>query len=141
MVNNYNWPTELTGLAYIGIGAGFFLGLAAVAKLSDATVVRMTKANNGVSEPEMRLPACVFFACFIPISFFWYGWTADKHVFWLVPLLGLIPFGFGMMGIFIPIQTYLIDCFPEFAASAVAGLTVRFAFSSFLPLFIHTPRF
>lgn len=42
----------------------------------------MTKANNGVFEPEMRLPACIFFACFIPISFFWYGWSieGDVHV-------------------------------------------------------------
>jgi len=34
-----------------------------VAKISDATVIRMTRANNGVFEPEMRLPACIFFAC------------------------------------------------------------------------------
>lgn len=41
----------------------------------------MTKANNGVFEPEMRLPSCIFFAFFIPITFFWYGWTADKGVY------------------------------------------------------------
>lgn len=40
----------------------------------------MTKANNGVFEPEMRLPACIFFACFIPISFFWYGWSIQAGV-------------------------------------------------------------
>lgn len=131
----YHWNPEICGLAYLGIGIGFFSGLAAVAKLSDATVVRMTKANGGVMEPEMRLPACVVFACFIPISFFWYGWTADKHVFWIVPIIGLIPFGFGMMGIFIPIQTYLIDSFPMFAASAVAALTAsRSLFGAILPL-------
>jgi hypothetical protein len=40
-----------------------------------------------------------------------------------------------MMGIFIPIQTYTIDSFPSFAASAVAALTVsRSAFGAFLPL-------
>jgi hypothetical protein len=49
-------------------------------QISDKTVVRMTKANNGVFEPEMRLPACIFFACWVPVTFFWYGWTADKHV-------------------------------------------------------------
>lgn len=40
----------------------------------------MTKANNGIFEPEMRLPACIFFACFIPISFFWYGWSIQAGV-------------------------------------------------------------
>jgi hypothetical protein len=77
---SYGWRPEICGLAYMGVGLGFFLSLVTVAKLSDATVVRMTKANNDVFEPEMRLPACVFFAMFIPITFFWYGWTAAKHV-------------------------------------------------------------
>lgn len=40
-----------------------------------------------------------------------------------------------MMGIFIPIQTYVIDAFPQFAASGVAALTVmRSLFGAFLPL-------
>ncbi|KAG0649296.1 MFS transporter cpaT [Hyphodiscus hymeniophilus] len=134
-INTYNWQPDICGLAYIGLGIGFLLGLGVVAKISDATVVRMTKANNGVFEPEMRLPACIFFAFFIPMTFFWYGWSADKGVHWIVPIIGLIPFGFGMMGIFIPIQTYTIDSFPTFAASGIAALTVsRSIFGAFLPL-------
>jgi multidrug resistance protein len=134
-VGSYHWDPELTGLAYIGLGLGFMTSLILVARISDVTVVRMTKANNGVFEPEMRLPACIFFACFIPISFFWYGWAADKGVHWIVPILGLMPFGFGMMGIFIPIQTYTIDAFSQYAASGVAALTVsRSLFGAFLPL-------
>lgn len=40
-----------------------------------------------------------------------------------------------MMGIFIPIQTYVIDSFPAFAASGIAALTVsRSLFGAFLPL-------
>jgi MFS family permease len=151
-IETYHWQPDICGLAYIGIGIGFFLGIAVVAKLSDATVVKMTKSNNGVFEPEMRLPACIFFAFFVPITFFWYGWTAEKEVHvsisisslivciliyfqWIVPIIGLIPFGFGMMGIFMPIQTYVIDSFPMFAASGVAALTVsRSLFGAFLPL-------
>ncbi|KAF5874111.1 putative mfs multidrug transporter protein [Botrytis fragariae] len=133
--DKYHWAPELGGLAYIGLGFGFFLGLVVVARISDVTVVRMTKANNGIFEPEMRLPACIFFACFIPISFFWYGWSIQAGVHWIVPIIGLIPFGFGMMGIFIPIQTYVIDSFPSFAASGIAALTVsRSLFGAFLPL-------
>lgn len=133
--DSYGWSAEICGLAYLPLGFGFMTGLIAVAKLSDATVVRMTKTNNDVFEPEMRLPACIFFACFVPVSFFWYGWAADKQVFWLVPELGLVPFGIGMIGIFIPIQTYMIDSFPMFAASAVAALTAsRSLFGALLPL-------
>jgi multidrug resistance protein len=131
----YGWNPEICGLAYMGVGLGFFLGLATVAKLSDATVIRMTKANGGQFEPEMRLPSMVFFAAFIPITFFWYGWAAYYKVHWIVPILGLAPFGFGMIGVFMPIQTYLIDSFPEYAASALAALTAsRSLFGAFLPL-------
>jgi MFS family permease len=131
----YHWPVELCGLAYLGMGVGFMVGLVVVAKTSDATVVRLTKANNNVYEPEMRLASSIVFAFFIPISFFWYGWTAEKHVHWIVPLIGLAPFAFGMMGIFLPIQTYFIDAGGPYAASAVAGLTaLRCLFGAFLPL-------
>lgn len=134
-ISTYHFQPEICGLAYIGLGVGFFSGITVVAKLSDKTVVRMTKANNDVFEPEMRLPACIFFAFFVPITFFWYGWSADKHTHWIVPMIGLVPFGFGMMGIFIPIQTYVIDSFPQFAASGIAALTVsRSLFGAFLPL-------
>jgi len=80
-IDTYKWAPDICGLAYIGLGIGFFAGLFTVAKISDVTVVKMTKANNGVFEPEMRLPACLFFACFIPITFFWYGWSVEKHVY------------------------------------------------------------
>ncbi|KAH8817336.1 major facilitator superfamily domain-containing protein [Xylogone sp. PMI_703] len=134
-INSYGFAIELCGLAYLGPGIGFALGLIAFAKTSDKTIIRLTKANNGVYQPEMRLASCLFFALFIPISFFWYGWTTDKRVHWIVPIIGLIPFGFGLMGIFAPIQTYFIDAGGPYAASAVAGLTAcRCLMAAFLPL-------
>ncbi|KAF2661320.1 MFS general substrate transporter [Lophiostoma macrostomum CBS 122681] len=134
-IRTYGWSAEITGLAYLGVGIGFFMGIIFVARTSDATIIAMTKRNNGVYEPEMRLPTCVFFGFLIPISFFWYGWTTDKHVHWIVPIIGLLPFGFGMMGIFAPIQTYLIDAFPRYAASAIAGMTaIRCLMGALLPL-------
>ena len=131
----YHWDSELCGLAYLGVGVGFFAGLIAVERTSDPTVVRLTKANNGVYQPEMRLATCLFYALFVPVSFFWYGWSADKHTHWIVPILGLLPFGFGTMGIFAAIQTYFIDAAGQYAASAMAGLTAtRCIFAAFLPL-------
>ncbi|EEA19316.1 hypothetical protein TMatcc_009453 [Talaromyces marneffei ATCC 18224] len=134
-INTYHWQPELCGLAYLGLGLGCMTGIITVAKTSDATIIRLTKANNGVYEPEMRLASCVLFALFVPISFFWYGWSADYAVHWIVPILGLIPFGFGMMGILIPVQTYFIDVGGHFAASALSGLTAfRCLFGGLLPL-------
>ncbi|CAG7921632.1 unnamed protein product [Penicillium olsonii] len=133
--SQYGFSVGLSGLAYLGIGFGFMAGLAFIALTSDRVVVRLTKQNNGQFEPEMRLPMMIFFSCIIPISFFWYGWTADKHVFWIVPIIGMFPFGLGMMGVYMPIQTYVIDCYPAYAASANATLTAtRSLVGALLPL-------
>ena len=95
----------------------------------------MTKENGGVYEPEMRLPFCLFFALLMPITFFWYGWAADKQTHWIVPVIGLFPFGFGILGVWQPIQAYLIDAYLPFAASALAAFTVlRSVVAAFLPL-------
>ncbi|OCK76525.1 MFS general substrate transporter [Lepidopterella palustris CBS 459.81] len=134
-IQTYGWRPELCGLAYLGIGIGFFLGIVIVARTSDKTAIRLTKANSGIYEPEMRLPTCVFYGMLVPISFFWYGWAVDKHVHWVVPIIALMPYGIGLMGIIIPIQTYLIDAFPKYAASAFAALVVfRCSFGAMLPL-------
>ncbi|KAJ5176995.1 uncharacterized protein N7482_002872 [Penicillium canariense] len=133
--NQYGFSTGLSGLAYMGIGLGFMLGLGTIAMTSDRVVVKLTQRNGGKFEPEMRLPAMIFYACFLPISFFWYGWTVDKNVHWIAPIIGMMPFGFGMMGIYLPIQTYVIDCYPSYAASANATLTTsRSLVGALLPL-------
>ncbi|KAF2856187.1 membrane transporter [Plenodomus tracheiphilus IPT5] len=134
-IQTYGWSPQITGLAYLGIGIGNFMGIAVVARTSDATIIRLAKRNNGVYEPEMRLPLCVFFGALIPIAFFIYGWTTYYKVHWIVPIISLVPFGFGLMGIFAPLQTYMIDCFPQYAASAVAAITaLRCLFGAMLPL-------
>ena len=134
-ISTYGWAPELSGLAFLGLGVGFFVGLAITGASSDKVIITLTHKNNDVYEPEMRLPFMGIFCLLIPISFFWYGWSAETGVQWIVPTLGLIPFGAGMIGIFIAIQTYLIDAFTLYSASAVAALTVsRSLFGALLPL-------
>jgi hypothetical protein len=50
-------------------------------------------------------------------------------------LLGLFPLGVDKLGIFAPIQTYVIDSFPQYAASALTGLSLlRYLFGVLSPL-------
>lgn len=120
----YGWSIGITGLIYICLGMGNLTGWAVVTALSDRGVVRRTKRNNGVFQPEMRLPLSIYSSFFLPITFFWYGWAAHYRVHWIVPVLGLFPFSYGIIGIFTPLTTYLIDCYPMYAASAIAANTV-----------------
>ncbi|CRK33581.1 hypothetical protein BN1708_006078 [Verticillium longisporum] len=117
------------------MGIGYGVSLALFNYISDRTVIRLTAANHGVYEPEMRLPDCVYFACLLPLTFFWYGWSAYAQVHWISPILSLLPFGLGLVGVWQPIQAYIIDAFPEYAASALAAFTVfRSVVAAFLPL-------
>ncbi|KIW97585.1 uncharacterized protein Z519_01169 [Cladophialophora bantiana CBS 173.52] len=131
----YLWSPDLTGLAYIGLGLGLLCGQALFGLSSDRIIIRLTHANDGVYQPEMRLTMCLLYAFFVPISFFWYGWSIQAKVHWIVPIIGLLPFGFGMIGIFTSIQTYIIDSYSRYAASGIASVTVtRSFFGAFLPL-------
>jgi MFS family permease len=131
----YGWSVGTTGLVYICLGAGNFSGWAVVTLTSDKGVVKRTKANNGVFEPEMRLPLTIYFGFLLPITFFWYGWTTYYQTHWIAPILSLFPFSFGIMGLFLPIMTYLVDCYPMYAASAIAANTVfRSLVGALLPM-------
>ncbi|TDZ31798.1 MFS transporter prlG [Colletotrichum spinosum] len=133
--DQYDFSVRITGLVYIPLGIGYILGMACFSLLSDKTVVRMTEANNGMFEPEMRLPDCIWFAMLLPATFFWYGWTAEFKVHWAAPVVGLLPFGIAILGIWQPIQAYIIDAYPSFAASALAAFTVfRSVVAAFLPM-------
>ncbi|KAF6829416.1 major facilitator superfamily transporter [Colletotrichum plurivorum] len=131
----YGFSVGNTGLVYIPLGIGYIVGMACFSFLSDRTVVRMTRANDGVFEPEMRLPDCIWFAMLLPVTFFWYGWTAEFKTHWAAPVIGLLPFGIAILGIWQPIQAYIIDAYPSFAASGLAAFTVfRSVVAAFLPM-------
>ncbi|KAI0161788.1 major facilitator superfamily domain-containing protein [Hypoxylon sp. FL1284] len=133
--HRYHWSTGASGLVFISIGLGYMVGLWAFSMLSDRTVVRLTRANNGVFKPEFRLTVMIWYSFLCPLAFFWYGWTAETRAHWVVPVIGLFPLGFGVIGVFMPTQAYIIDAYPAYAASGIAAFTVlRSVVAAFLPL-------
>ncbi|KAJ2914534.1 hypothetical protein MD484_g5878, partial [Candolleomyces efflorescens] len=116
----YGFKAGVGGLAYLGLGIGFLLATICGAKFADAIYQTLSARNGGVGTPEYRIPALFFGSWFVPIGLFWYGWSADAKLHWIMPIIGSGIFGFGMMTTFLPIQLYLVDSF-EFAASAVAA--------------------
>ncbi|KAI0549243.1 MFS general substrate transporter [Xylaria curta] len=131
----YGFPTSLTGLIYLALGLGYLIGIWTFSLLSDRTVLRLTKRNKGIFEPEMRLYLVVYYACLCPVTFFWYGWTTYYKVHWIAPILSLIPFGVAILGVYLPTQAYIIDAYPLYSASGLAAFTVlRSIVAAFLPL-------
>ncbi|KAB2570312.1 Efflux pump rdc3 [Lasiodiplodia theobromae] len=132
----YGFSSGTVGLTYIGIGIGMILGLAMVGKLSDATL-RKVKASGGAMKPEHRLPFLLTgppAAC-IPAGLLIYGWTTEYHKHWAIALFGTMLIGFGLLACMMCVQTYLVDAYTQYAASAMAANAVlRSVFGAVLPL-------
>lgn len=64
-----------------------------------------------------------------------YGWTAEKHLHWVLPMIGNGIMSFGMIGIVMCVQTYLVDAYTLYAASVTAASAVlRSLLAAVLPL-------
>jgi MFS family permease len=132
----YGFSTFAAGLVFIAGGIGTLLGLLYTSKFSDRTVRKHTAAGKAVT-PEDRLSLIITLpgALSFPLGLFVYGWSVEQHVHWIVPEIGTAITGFGSILIFISIQTYLIDAFEEYAASAVgANAVLRGTVGALLPL-------
>jgi hypothetical protein len=130
----YGFNTGEAGLAYLGLGVGFCLGQLTVMPFSNWYLGRQQKLR-GSSKPEDRLPPLILGSCLLPIGLFWYGWSAQAHAYWLVPIIGTVFIGFGILYVFLPVQMYLIDAYTIYAASAIATNTVvRSIFGTTVPL-------
>ena len=145
----YHFGQGTVGLTYLGIGVGCLIGVIIFGIASDK--ILKAKSKNGEMKAEYRLPPMIPGSFVIPIgcesatsacytfsadmTVFLYGWTAEKHVFWLAPIIGTGLVGVGLLATFMPIQTYLVDAFTIYAASALAANTVlRSLVGALLPL-------
>ncbi|KAI6791545.1 MFS general substrate transporter [Hortaea werneckii] len=135
--DNYGFSQGTVGLVYIGCGIGMLLGLAILGKTSDPLMQYLARKHNGGKvKPEYRLPMLIYAGPTIPLGLFLYGWTAQYHIQWAVPLLGTLFVGMGLIAAFMCINTYLVDTFTIYAASAMAANTVlRSLFGATFPLF------
>lgn len=135
-VTRYGMSTGIGSLNFISMGVGFFLGTQITAPLNDALYRRLKKRNNGVGKPEFRVPIMVPASLLVPIGLFWYGWSAQSQVHWIMPNIGAAIFCAGVIIGFQCIQTYLVDSYTRYAASAIAAATVLRSLAGFgFPLF------
>jgi MFS family permease len=154
----YGFTLGQVGLTYLGIVIGYALA-AVTFIIVDKTIY--AKAKQRVSEkgkippPEERLYSCMIGSALMPISLFWFAWTANGDIHWIVPVLAGIPFGWGLVLLFVSSRLnfhsdfhinailqigascYLIDAYQALnAASAVAANSLlRYIFAAAFPLF------
>jgi multidrug resistance protein len=132
----YGESVGISGLNYISLGVGFFLGTQICAPLNDKIYKKLKTRNNHVGRPEFRIPLMLPGSLMVPTGLFIYGWTANFHTHWIFPNIGTAIFAAGNIICFQCIQTYLVDSYTRFAASAVGAATVLRSLAGFgFPLF------
>jgi hypothetical protein len=102
----------------------------------DRRYLKCVKNGGGFAMPEDRLPPVMVAGCILPIGLFWFAWTNYPSFPWAASVCAGIPFGFGMVLVFLGVMNYLIDAYTIFAASVLAANTVlRSLFGAAFPLF------
>ncbi|KAI5364037.1 Putative major facilitator superfamily, MFS transporter superfamily [Septoria linicola] len=138
--NVYGFGIGVTGLTYLGQLVGTFIGLGIMIWISIYRWPRQAaaKSQEGTKlEPEYRLLSAKIGAPCLPISLFWFGWTARSSVLWLSPVAAEALFACGNLLIFITASLYLTDCYgAQYGASAWSSNTfLRYLFAFIFPLF------
>lgn len=133
--SQYNESIEIGGLNYISIGIGMSLGAQTAGYLLDKIYARL---KNGLEKgkPEYRIPVVFLGTILTAVGLFIYGWTAAYRVQWIVPNIGDAIFACGCALTLTSLQTYIIDAYPRYAASAIGVTAMARSMTGFgFPLF------
>ena len=109
----YNFTSSAQGLVFLSPLLGSLAGTYLCGPVADAIALHYTKRNDGLREPEMRLPVCALAAC---ITFFGALVTALTYHYkthWAGPVVGYGVLSAGaQMGATLA-MTYSLDCHKE----------------------------
>lgn len=104
----YGFTSAQVGLAFMGVFLGTWLAVVTFVAI-DKTVYAQAKrrAPDGKPPPEERLYTSILGSFGIPISLFWFAWTARSDIHWSIPVLAGVPFGWGVVALFVSILLQL----------------------------------
>ncbi|KAJ5544453.1 Major facilitator superfamily domain general substrate transporter [Penicillium sp. DV-2018c] len=129
------WNQGVAGLAFLGVMIGM-IGAIAYSIPENKRYAKLLTKSGGYAPPEARLPPCMLASIALPVGLFCFAWTNSPSVHWLASIAAGVPFGFGMVLVFLSVFNYLIDAYTIFAASVLAANSLlRSLFGFAFPLF------
>ncbi|TLD21060.1 hypothetical protein PspLS_09251 [Pyricularia sp. CBS 133598] len=130
----YGWPSSMVGLSYVACLVGVGIGTFYSGHLGDWFVVKRSRENDGVMEPEFRL--CLFLALLvaIPGALLLWGIGAAHGMHWFGLVFAMTVFGFAATAGASLSISYVIDSYRELGADAIVSVmlirnTMSFAVS------------
>lgn len=127
-ISPYSFSTLIVGLLYIPSSLGYLLASILGGRWIDYIMHREARKagrydSRGklILRPEDRMRENAWMAAILwPAALIWYGWAAEKGVFWVVPLIPNFFFGLGSMLIFSLSTTMLTEFMPRRASAGIA---------------------
>ncbi|KAF2008701.1 fluconazole resistance protein 1 [Aaosphaeria arxii CBS 175.79] len=131
----YGFSASQSGLAYLGMTAGFTISQLTAGLLSDRYIKRKTNNGELAAKPEYRLPILMIGAVMLPAGFVVYGWGLEYQVQWIIPIIGSALISLGVMYNFMPVQMYVVDSFTIYSVSATGAVgIIRSIITTVFPL-------
>lgn len=85
----YSFEPWMSGLCFIAALIGSFIGIFIGGHFSDWVADFQTRRNDGIREPEMRLPAIGVSVITAPLALILYGVGIEYQLHWMCPTIGL----------------------------------------------------
>lgn len=122
----YNYSAQTIGLFNLAVLVGALIGLFTNGPWSDWIADYFTKRNNGIREPEMRLPAMIPYVLIMIVGSVVTSVGYDYHWPWQV----IVIVGWGCLGIQVAAlpsiaSTYAIDSYKPVTGSLFVAITVN----------------
>ncbi|KAF8066995.1 MFS polyamine transporter [Lyophyllum atratum] len=129
------WGIGITGVTFVSIMVGIIVALCIMPQ--QEKLYRKVTADG--SFPEARLYPMMVGSILMPTALFIFAFTgAYKSVHWFGVCASGTVFGFAMIIIYISANTYIVDSYSAYAASALSAKTLmRSLVGSTVPLFVN----
>ncbi|ODA83233.1 hypothetical protein RJ55_01745 [Drechmeria coniospora] len=114
----YNFNPKQLGLMHLGPFIGSVLGSLYGGYLVDKVIVWLTRRNNDIFEPEMRLHFLPLPALIMAAGVAMFGITAELGMHWFYPVLGTSMNSFGFGAIADIVFTLIIDSYPDIVSQS-----------------------
>lgn len=111
----YGFTTAQCAWCYVSSIVGSLAAVFFGGKLSDVTVDFFARRNDGVRDPEMRLPAMIISLVTGPLSLILYGVGVGQQLHWICPVFGLGLLNFTVVQASNIGIVYMIDCYRPIA--------------------------
>lgn len=109
----YSFEAQAQGLLFLSALVGSILGAYIAGPLTDKLATYFTARNDGIREPEMRLPICAVGACFSLAGALVLGYTLKHQTHWMGPAVGIVIVAVGSQICCSIGMNYTIDCHKE----------------------------